>query len=149
MPTMELHPRTLYRNATHKTIWRGSEVTSMGKSLPPTMLLRSVDTRFVINPTRLDPLSVFFFSLSSPLYFFPFLVLSPSVEDEGDCTASVEVVVSFVPSAEWLTVALSEVEAESGVEGSIGRRLADEDSAVPDFIRMRRACSNTSWVTIP
>ena len=131
----------------HKTIWRGSEVISMGKSLPPAMLLRSVETRFVIIPTRLDPLSIFFFS-SSPLCFFPFLVLSPSIEDGADLMSNVKVVVSFVPPTGWLTVMLSETEAESEVKGSVGRRLADEGSAVPDFIRMRRACSNTSWMTM-
>ena len=62
---------------------------------------------------------------------------------------SVEVAASSVPSTEWLTVALSVTEAVSGVEGSVGGRLAGEDSAESDFIRTRRACSNTSWVMIP
>ena len=62
---------------------------------------------------------------------------------------SVEVVDSFVPSTEWFAVVLSVTEAVSGVEGSVGGRLAEEGSLDSDFIRIRRACSNTSWVMIP
>ena len=70
-----------------KVIWRVSEVSNIKKPLPspPTVLLRLVETRFVNFPTRLDPFPAFFCSsLSLPLPFLPFLMLSPLIEDGGD-----------------------------------------------------------------
>ena len=56
-----------------------------------------------------------------------------------------EVAVSLVPS----TTVLSAMDAVSGVEGSVCGRVTNEDWGESDFIRTRRACSNTSWVMIP
>ena len=78
------------------------------------------------------------------------------VEDRGSGAVGVEVVVSFVPSAERLgtvgllaTEAVSGVEGVRGVEGSVGGWLVYEDFAESDFIRIRRACSSTSWAMTP
>ena len=49
-----------------------------------------------------------------------------------------EVVVSFVPSAEWCTVVLSAMEVVSGVKGSVGGRLGEGDTVGTDLIRTRK-----------
>jgi hypothetical protein len=51
-------------------------------------------------------------------------------------------------SCDWFAVVPSTTEAVSGVDVPVEGRLED-DSGGSDFIRIRRACSNTSWVMIP
>lgn len=139
MPAMALHPRSLYRNRMLKASRRGSEIRSIGKSLPLIMFSRSVEMRFVILPTRFDPFSVLSSPSPLPLSFFPF----PTVSN------SVDMLVALVHSTELFVVAPSTREVVSGVGGPVGRRLEGRDPGDSDFIRIRRACSNTSWVMIP
>lgn len=54
-----------------------------------------------------------------------------------------------VPSGEWPEVD-SATEAVSGVGALVEGWLGEgEDSEGSDFIRIRNACSNTSWVIMP
>jgi len=95
----------------------------------------------LIFPTRFPPFSPAGF-FSSPL------ILALSASDEVGSEARV-VEVPSVPSGERQEVD-SATEAVSGVGALVEGWLGEgEDSEGSDFIRIRKACSNTSWVIIP
>ena len=122
----------------------GQATAIMRKSLPSMMLFKSVETRLLIFPTRFPPFSpVDFFS--SPLM----LALSTSDEVTSDARVVEVPSMTSVLSGEWPEVD-SVTEAVSGVGALVEGWLREGvDSGDSDFMRIRKACSNTSWVIIP
>lgn len=122
----------------------GQATAIMRKSLPSMMLFKSVETRLLIFPTRFPPFS--------PAGFFPsplMLALSGSDGVASEARVVDVPVVASVPSVDW-PEANSAIDAVSGVGTLVeGWLEAGDDSEGSDFIRIRRACSNTSWVIIP
>jgi hypothetical protein len=127
-----------------RMIWRGQATATMRKSFPSTMLFKSVETRLLILPMRFPPFPAVAFP-SSPLT----LVLSASDGVVSEARVVEALSATSVPSGEC-PEANSETEAVSGVGALVEGRLGGgDDSEGSDFIRMRKACSNTSWVMIP
>ena len=77
------------------------------------------------------------------------LALSTSDEVASEARVAEVASVTSVPSGEWPEVD-SATEAVSGVGALVEGWLGEgEDSEGSDFIRIRKACSNTSWLIIP
>ena len=139
-----LQPKIVYRNTMQRMIWIGQPTTTMRKSLPSMMLFKSVETRLLIFPTR-------FPAFSTADFFSPPLVLALSASDGVASETSVAEahLATSDPSGERLGV-ISAAEAVSGVEARVEDWVGEgEGSEGSDFMRTRKACSNTSWVMIP